>query len=579
MSPQHDYVIDNSTGANVRSDINSVLQAISSNNSGSSAPSTTYALQSFANTTDSMLQLRNAANNAFVNLRKFDGALPLPDGSVSSPSLFFDDDTNTGIYSSAADTFNVATGGVERMELGATTIFNEGGADVDFRIEGDTNANLFYVDAGNDRIGIGTSSPSCKLQVNAGSGGDGTVTFLELNHGGNDTNDAVKLNFARGGGDIGSISLKKVSSNNTTDFIFNTRSGNTVSESMRITGAGNIGLGTTSPSSFNANADDIVISRSGNAGITIDTPNSNTGRIAFGDPEDNNVGQIRYSHSNNALIFDVNVDERLRIDSSGHLLFGGTSEEITLQTSDGSDNGYLNLSGGGACSQNRGAQVVMNGNERSGGLGGVLQLLAGNSGSTSVIQFYTSGSEVARIGSNGLVSINSTSALINESGLSVKSSGNTCVLKAEGAAGHLPLICWNNHGSGTRSQIQFGDGTSFSAHGQITTNGANVTYGGTSDYRKKQDDVLITDGIEKIKLLKPKRFKWKDALDLGLCDGFFAHEVQETAPTAKAVIGVKDEVDSDNNPVYQQIDQSKLVPLLVAAVQELIGKVEALETA
>ena len=65
---QHDYVIDNSTGANVRADINNALLAISSNNSGSSAPSTTYALQSFANTTDSMLQLRNAANNAFVNL-------------------------------------------------------------------------------------------------------------------------------------------------------------------------------------------------------------------------------------------------------------------------------------------------------------------------------------------------------------------------------------------------------------------------------------------------------------------------------------------------------------------------------
>ncbi len=155
---QHDYVIDNSTGANVRADINNALLAISSNNSGSSAPSTTYALQTFANTTDSMLQLRNAANNAFVNLRKFDGSLPLPDGSVSSPSLFLDDDTNTGLFSSAADTLNFTTGGVEKLELGATTIFNEDGADIDFRIEGDANANLFYLDAGNDRIIIGHSS-------------------------------------------------------------------------------------------------------------------------------------------------------------------------------------------------------------------------------------------------------------------------------------------------------------------------------------------------------------------------------------------------------------------------------------
>jgi len=159
---QHDYVIDNSTGANVRADINSVLQAIASNNSGSSAPSTTFGLQTFANTTNSMLQLRNSANNAFVNLRKFDGSLPLPDGSASSPSLFFDDDTNTGCFSSAADKFNISTAGIERVEFGATTIFNETGADVDFRIEGDTESSLFYVDAGNDRVGIGTNTPSSK---------------------------------------------------------------------------------------------------------------------------------------------------------------------------------------------------------------------------------------------------------------------------------------------------------------------------------------------------------------------------------------------------------------------------------
>lgn len=44
-------------------------------------------------------------------------------------------------------------------------VFNEAGADVDQRMEGDTDANLFYLDAGNDRIGIGTATPSAKLQV------------------------------------------------------------------------------------------------------------------------------------------------------------------------------------------------------------------------------------------------------------------------------------------------------------------------------------------------------------------------------------------------------------------------------
>ena len=56
----------------------------------------------------------------------------------------------------------VTTGG---LSIDGATVFNELGADVDFRIEGDTEANLFYVDAGNDRIGIGTSSPQVLMHL------------------------------------------------------------------------------------------------------------------------------------------------------------------------------------------------------------------------------------------------------------------------------------------------------------------------------------------------------------------------------------------------------------------------------
>jgi len=164
---QHDYVIDNSTGANVRQDINNALGAIIGNNSGD--PSTLPATAPFmlvADTTDNTMKIRNAANNGFIELFQLDGTFTLEDGSASSPALPFRDDLNTGIFSSAADTFNVATGGVERLELGTATIFNEDGADVDFRIEGDTEANLFYVDAGNNRVGISTSSPQSLLEVN-----------------------------------------------------------------------------------------------------------------------------------------------------------------------------------------------------------------------------------------------------------------------------------------------------------------------------------------------------------------------------------------------------------------------------
>ena len=65
---QHDYVIDNQTFPNTRTDINNVLQAIVSANSGGSAPSTTYAYQLWYDTGNNILKIRNADNDAFINL-------------------------------------------------------------------------------------------------------------------------------------------------------------------------------------------------------------------------------------------------------------------------------------------------------------------------------------------------------------------------------------------------------------------------------------------------------------------------------------------------------------------------------
>ena len=79
---QHDYVIDNATGANVRADLNNVLQAIATNNSGSSDPSTTVASQFFADTNAGIMKLRNTSNNGFVNLFTLAGGI---DVDAASP--------------------------------------------------------------------------------------------------------------------------------------------------------------------------------------------------------------------------------------------------------------------------------------------------------------------------------------------------------------------------------------------------------------------------------------------------------------------------------------------------------------
>ena len=75
--------------------------------------------------------------------------------------------------------------------------------------------------------------------------------------------------------------------------------------------------------------------------------------------------------------------------------------------------------------------------------------------------------------------------------------------------------------------------------------------------------------------LKPSRFNFK-AEPNAVVDGFIAHEAQEVVP--ECVTGTKDEVDDDGNPVMQGIDQSKIVPLLTAALQEAIAKIEVLES-
>ena len=104
-----------------------------------------------------------------------------------------------------------------------------------------------------------------------------------------------------------------------------------------------------------------------------------------------------------------------------------------------------------------------------------------------------------------------------------------------------------------------------------------VSYDNASDYRLKQNDVAITDGIAKVKLLRPIRFEMK--CDPGnQLEGFFAHEVQEAVPLSCAANGTKDQVDSNNKPIYQGMDYSKITPILTAALKEAIAKIETLET-
>ena len=265
-----DYIISNQSGASFRTDLNNTLAAIVSNNSNSSEPATKYAYQWWADTSAAVMKLRNSANDGWIELFQLDGTLTVEDGSASTPGLAFRDDLNTGIFSSDPDTFHVATGGVERMKLGTTTIFNDGGNDVDFRIEGDNEASLFYVDAGNDNIGIGTSAPDNVTNY----------TSLIINH----ATSGGLIGLSKNGTRKGTLYLDASSA----DFFVQSESGeglafatNGSNRRISIESDGDIGMATTSPNASGFGGPVVSIGKSANPYSVLEMQGNQTSYGAF----------------------------------------------------------------------------------------------------------------------------------------------------------------------------------------------------------------------------------------------------------------------------------------------------------
>ena len=129
-------------------------------------------------------------------------------------------------------------------------------------------------------------------------------------------------------------------------------------------------------------------------------------------------------------------------------------------------------------------------------------------------------------------------------------------------------------GTGNATRVRFFNGNG--EVGTIRTNGSATAYNTSSDYRLKENVNYDFDATTRLKQLKPARFNFIKDADTTV-DGFIAHEVSSIVP--EAIHGTKDEVDNNSNPIYQGIDQSKLVPLLVKTIQELEARITQLENA
>jgi hypothetical protein len=193
--------------------------------------------------------------------------------------------------------------------------------------------------------------------------------------------------------------------------------------------------------------------------------------------------------------------------------------------------------------------------------------------------------------------------------MSITSSGDLTGGSTSVSTGY---ISWSNYGAHSLLLDRYADNGNVAvfrrggtAVGTISVTGSATSYNTSSDYRLKEDWQPMSGSIDRLKALNPVNFAWISSGER--VDGFLAHEAAEVVP--EAVSGEKDAVEAIGNvtdaegtvvqenvtepeelaegqtwtktedrPVYQGIDQAKLVPLLTAALQEAVSKIEALET-
>ena len=193
----------------------------------------------------------------------------------------------------------------------------------------------------------------------------------------------------------------------------------------------------------------------------------------------------------------------------------------------------------------------------------------------SSLQFYTNPNggtvlEAMRIDSSGNLLVGTTSTGTFD-GVGTDIRAGTIYLNTTGA----PLeINQTSNDAANRSMIRFFRRES--QVGSITSTTSATSYNTSSDYRLKENVTATWDATTRLKQLNPVRFNFIADAAITV-DGFLAHEVQTVVP--EAISGTHNEVDDDGNPVYQGIDQSKLVPLLCKTIQELEARITALETA
>jgi hypothetical protein len=528
--------------------------------------------------TNNTLARLNIANNGDISFYEDTG---------TTPKFFWDASQENVLLSSENWDVSAATGQAQirivttsadaGIELNAGNsqpwyIYNEVN-DLRFRQDGVDYFNI----SSSGNVGIGTSSPSQKLQI---SGADSQyVSAISTNSGNTGIlfGDATKVDegyvlYANGDNSL--------------------RFGSAGTERMRITSAGNVGIGTSSPTA-NLHISDTNAGALG-ANIKLDNSGSSVGdetALMFAS------GSVRAAISSAVegapdfagnLVFKTgegtyaSLTERMRIEGSGNVGIGTSSPDAIFESEASITAGIFTSTSSNLHTAAAVLRVRNTGDASVNTLSHRLLDLDYNGDASNVtgtyVRFLTGGTERAGLGLGGDDFIITTGVTER---MRIDSSGNLLVgctaLPSSGSGGGA----FEAGASSGRTILQLGSTSTATlavarfynpngAVGSITTSGSATAYNTSSDYRLKENIADAEDAGAKVDAIQVRQFDWK--ADGSHQDyGMIAQELLEVAPEA-----VSGDPESDD---MMGVDYSKLVPMLVKEIQSLRARVAQLEGA
>ena len=468
------------------------------------------------------------------------------------------------------------------------------------------DAGTLYLDVSENKVGIGTTSPSKKFVVS-----EGGAHGFEISPYDGSQNATRLINYNRNTSAYFPLEIEA------SQIAFEIDG----TEKMRIDSSGNVGIGTTSPTSYYSGADNLVVYQaSGEAGITIATANNTTGAIYFADgttSSETYQGGIAYSHGAEILNLVSGGSNKMTINSSGNVGIGTTSPsellhlssaEPVLRFTDSDDGNYHHIfssSNDFYISADRndsgsGNLILRNGGTsermRIGSDGKVYFGNQDNAAASGYIDKQTSGNYEFKIhaststGTNRAITFHNRS---NTEAMRIDTSGNLLVgttSSSQTSGAGVKLI---DDGTNGRVWVQGASQTSgegFSLHangsyrfyvaysGAIASTSTSIT--AISDERLKENIVDLETGLTEVMSLKPRRFDWKEneGSNEKNVAGFIAQEVETVLP------------DLISDYKHEDLDDAKsvrmgdMIPTLVKAIQEqqtiiddLKSRIETLE--